>query len=48
MGLIGCPEASVTIYQSTLRNPLRAKISFTAEAEAWNHTYWLAVQQKAC
>jgi hypothetical protein len=42
MGLIGRPEMSVTNYQATLRNTLRAEISFTPRRESEiTHTYWL-------
>jgi hypothetical protein len=42
MGLIVCPETSVTIYQSALCNPLRAKTSITQwRKPEITHTDWL-------
>jgi hypothetical protein len=37
MGSIGCPETSITKYQSMLRNIPKERISHYNAAEAWNH-----------
>jgi hypothetical protein len=39
LGLIGCPETSVTLPICAAWNARRAQISFSLPAQGWNHAY---------